>query len=91
MLYQGRSLVGLKMFHGYLRCYHWQKLADDTQELSVLFSQILVNLKLFKDKRFFFFLMGMGFKVMFVAAWLVSIKPGSNLNSDLINKRLVTL
>ena len=28
---------------------------------------------------------------MFVAAWLVSIKPGSNLNSDLINKRLVTL
>ena len=60
MLYQGRSLVGLKMFHGYLRCYHWQKLADDTQELSVLFSQILVNLKLFKDKRFFFFFNGNG-------------------------------
>ena len=90
MLCQGLSLVGLKMFHGYLRCYHWQKLADDTQELSVLFSQILVNLKLFKDKGVFFF-MGMGFKVMFVAAWLVRVKPGSNLNSDLINKRLVTL
>ena len=55
MLCQGLSLVGLKMFHGYLRCYHWQKLADDTQELSVLFSQILVNLKLFKDKGVFFF------------------------------------
>ena len=59
-VYQGQSLVGLKMFHGYLRCYHWQKLADDTQELSVLFSQILVNLKLFKDKKFFFFFKGNG-------------------------------
>ena len=53
-VYQGRSLVGLKMFHGYLRCYHWQKLADDTQELSVLFSQILVDRKLFKDTKVFF-------------------------------------
>ena len=57
------------MFHGYLRCYHWRKLADDTQELSVLFSQILVNLKLFKDTKVSF-LMGMGFKGMFVGAQL---------------------
>ena len=35
--------------------------------------------------------MGMGFKGMFVAAWLVRVKPGSNLNSDFVNKRLVTL
>ena len=33
----------------------------------------------------------MGFKGMFVAAWLVREKPGSNENSGFINKRLVTL
>ena len=33
----------------------------------------------------------MGFKGMFVAAWLVRVKPGSNVNSDFISKRLVTL
>ena len=33
----------------------------------------------------------MGFKGMFVAAWLVRVKPGSNANSSFINKRLVTL
>ena len=32
--------------------------------------------------------MGMGLRDIFVAAWLVKAKLGSNLNSHLINRRL---